>query len=155
MIEWYLAIKNIRDLKEYPKNPRQLSKDQYKQLKTSIDRFGMIERPIINTDGTIIGGHQRIQILKKNKVKEIECWIPARELTEKEVEELNIRLNRGGSFDYDILANEYEMSDLLDYGFNEHELQVFLDIALNEELQEEEKTTKKKQKCCPSCGFEF
>ena len=157
MIEWYLETRKIKDLKIHPKNPRQLSKEQYKHLKTSIDTFGLIDRPIINIDGTIIGGHQRLEVLKKNKIKEIECWMPNIELSDKQVEELNIRLNRGGSFDYDILANEYDMSDLVEYGFTESEMNICLDNALSEEIEslDEDKPTKKKLKCCPSCGHEF
>jgi len=44
-------------------------------------------------------------------------------LSEKEVEELNIRLNKNtGSWDFDILANEFELPDLFEWGFSESNL---------------------------------
>lgn len=125
MITWKIETRKIKDLKKYPKNPRKLTSDQFKHLKTSIDKFGLIDKPIINLDNTIIGGHQRLEVYKKDKIKEIECWIPARQLDDKEVEELNIRHNKNtGEWDWDILANEYEIPDLLDYGFLAEELSI-------------------------------
>jgi hypothetical protein len=44
-------------------------------------------------------------------------------LDEKEVEELNIRLNKNvGEWDFDTLGNEFETSDLLEWGFTEFQL---------------------------------
>jgi ParB-like chromosome segregation protein Spo0J len=30
-----------------------------------METFGIAEKPVVNTDNTIIGGHQRLKILKK------------------------------------------------------------------------------------------
>lgn len=114
---------------DYTKNPRSLSEKEFKQLKTSLDKFGMIDKPIVNADSanTIIGGHQRKHVLETMGVTECECWIPDRELSDKEVEELNIRLNKNtGSWDFDTLANEFELDDLLEWGFEKGELDLDL-----------------------------
>ena len=124
-INWTLRNFNLADLTDYYKNPRSLSEKEFKQLKTSLDKFGMIDKPIVNldADNTIIGGHQRKHVLEASGVKECECWVPDRELTEREVEELNIRLNKNtGSWDFDTLANEFELPDLLEWGFSESNL---------------------------------
>ena len=124
-INWTLRNFNLADLTDYYKNPRSLSEKEFKQLKTSLDKFGMIDKPIVNldADNTIIGGHQRKHVLEASGVKECECWVPDRELSEKEVEELNIRLNKNtGSWDFDTLANEFELPDLLEWGFSESNL---------------------------------
>jgi hypothetical protein len=124
-LTWTLQMLDIADLTDYFKNPRSLSKDQFAHLKTSLDKFGMIDKPIINLDTahTVIGGHQRLHVLRAEGIKAVECWIPDRELTAKEVEELNIRLNKNtGNWDFDILANEWSMDDLLRWGFDEKEL---------------------------------
>ena len=68
MINWKLEAIPIKELREHPKNPRQISKDQYQHLTNLIAKFGLIEKPIINLDRMIIGGHQRLKILKKMKV---------------------------------------------------------------------------------------
>ena len=152
MIQWHLETRQLKDLKPHPKNPRSLSKDQARHPSISLEKFGLAEKIIINTDNTIIGGHQRFAILKKKGLKEIECWIPERQLDEKESEEMLLRLNRNhGAFDYDILANEFEVPDLLDWGFKLEELE----LIDPEEVESEEKDKKKKLKTCPGCGLEF
>ncbi len=120
MIAWTLVERNVSDLIPSQKNPRALSKEQGKQLKESIAKFGLIDRPIINQDNTIIGGHQRV-LLCTDKV--IQCWMPHRQLTDQEADELTIRMNRNtGSWDYDILANQWEIDQLIEWGFNEKDL---------------------------------
>ena len=123
-ITWSLKTFQIDELTDYYKNPRQLTEQQYKQLKTSLDKYGMIDKPIINADkaNTIIGGHQRVNVLRTTGVKSVECWIPDRELTEREVEELNVRLNKNtGEWDFDMLASSFEFDDLVEWGFGEKE----------------------------------
>lgn len=114
---WRLEKRNISDLKEFKKNPRKITKTQFDHIKASIEKFGLIDKPFINTDNTIIGGHQRLRILQRLGYDELEVQVPNRSLTEKEVEELNYRHNENsGDWDYDILANQYELSDLLMWG---------------------------------------
>lgn len=121
-ITWYLEKRKLKDLQAYGKNPRRLTEKQFEHLKTSLDKFGLIDRPCINLDGTIIGGHQRINVLTSNQEEEIEVMVPSRELNDSEIEELNIRLNKNtGEWDFDILANEWNQDDLLSWGFEASE----------------------------------
>lgn len=133
MLNWKIETRKLSSLRDHSKNPRILSKDQEEHLRASLNKFGLIDKIIINTDGTIIGGHQRKRTLKKMGVNEIECMVPERSLTEKEVEELNIRLNKNtGDWDWDILANQWDFKDLIDWGFSTDEL---LDASA-EEIEE-------------------
>ena len=150
MINWSLKTFRISDLKPYAKNPRTLSQDQYKHLKTSLDTFGLIDKPICTQEGMLIGGHQRIKVLKKDKIKEVECWVPDRDMTEKDIEELNIRLNQTGDFDFELLANNFDVDDLLNWGFDMNDLH----IEIPEEAQDL-RDEHKKSKICPKCGHEF
>lgn len=154
MFGWTLQEVPIKSLKDHAKNPRQINKDQLNRLETTIDKFGLIDKPIANKDLTIIGGHQRIKILKKQKVKLVQCWVPDTELNEKEVDELCIALNlHRGEWDWDILANQFDALDLLEWGFTEQQL---VGLKSEEEIFAEEGTVKnKKMKMCPSCGHEF
>jgi len=125
MIEWTLEKRKLLSLKDYSKNPRRLTNDQEDHLRISLQKFGLIDKIIINQDGTIIGGHQRKRTLKKMGVKEVECYVPNRPLETKEVEELNIRLNKNsGEWDFDILANEWNIPDLVEWGFSLDEFQI-------------------------------
>lgn len=155
MIIWHLEKRLIKDLIPYHKNPRYLKEDDGEHLKKSMQSFGIIEKPIVNLDNTLIGGHQRVSILKQMKVEEVECWLPNRMLTEKEIEECNIRLNKNtGDWDWECLANSFEIGDLIQWGFKEEE---FLGIPLDvEEIPSTDENKKDKKKTmCPECGCEF
>lgn len=152
-INWHLEVLSINQLKEFDKNPRQIKKEQQQHLEQLIAKFGLIDKPIVNKDHTIIGGHQRIRILKKMKAKTVECWVPDRLLEPEEVEHLCIGLNMGGSFDYEILANEWDSLDLLKYGFTEEQLVGNFESIIDE-IDGKEKKGKKTKKC-PECGCEF
>lgn len=117
-MKWQLKKVPIASLLNYEPNPRTLSKTQAKQLQASIERFGLIDKPVVNTDNTIIAGHQRLRILKKLGETEVECLFPEHPLTTDELQELNIRHNQnGGSWDWDMLAN-FDTSDLIQWGFD-------------------------------------
>jgi len=127
--QWKNETRKVGDLRDWPKNPRQLSKHDYDALKASIERFGLADPLIVNADDTLIGGHQRKRVLLMARMlgngDEVDVRVPDRVLSEREVEELNIRLNRAhGAFDFDLLADRYEVDDLLDWGFTEIELQI-------------------------------
>lgn len=106
----------------------------------------MIDKPIVNIDPnhTVIGGHQRLNVLRRENTKTVECWIPDRELDEREIEELNIRLNKNtGEWDFDVLSSGFEFDDLTDWGFTDHELGIdigTLDDGEPEEDDEEEES---------------
>lgn len=150
-INWLLQAININDLKEFEKNPRQISKEQFYHLTELIETYGLIDKPIVNQDMTIIGGHQRIRILKKMKKKYVECWTPDVLLTLEEIDRLCIGLNLNqGRFDYDILADLWEPLNLLKYGFTEEQL---LGTFEKKEATAKKESNSKKPKECPACGY--
>lgn len=154
-VNWTLETRKIKDLKSHHKNPRKLSKHDAHHLQRSIEKFGLADKPAINFDGTIIGGHQRIAILKRMGEKEVEVYVADRQLDQKDVDELNIRLNRNaGEWDFDILANEWEMDDLLDFGFTLEELSG-KEVEDIEGSEEDDTDSKEKKTKCPKCGHEF
>ena len=48
--------KLIKDLKPATYNPRQISTKQYKDLKASIKKFGLVDPIIINQNGNVVVG---------------------------------------------------------------------------------------------------
>ena len=134
MITWKLQKFLVKNLKEYSKNPRKLSKFEHNHLTTSISKFGLIDKPVVTPDGQIIGGHQRKKILKSLGIEEVECWTTDEVLDEKQIEELNVRLNKNqGEWDMDILSTQFDKNDLLNWGFNEDELPDIEEIESIEE----------------------
>ena len=122
-INWECKTYPIKSLKPQDKNARKMTKDQKRMLEQSINNYGFAEPIVINKDMTIIGGHQRYYILKSLGCKAVECMEPDVMLDDLQVDELTIRLNKNqGDFDYDLLANNYDVENLLDWGFNMDEL---------------------------------
>ena len=136
--------KPIDDLIFAEYNPRQLSDDQYKHLKDSISRFGLVDPIIINKNkdrkDIIIGGHQRVKVARTMGIDEVPCV--EIDLTYDKEKELNVRLNKNvGSWDYDILGNTFEIEELKDWGFDENQLAGFTDMdysALDDDSLDDE-----------------
>jgi DNA modification methylase len=121
-----IESKLVKDLNPASYNPRQISSKQYKDLKESIKKFGLVDPIIVNKDNTVIGGHQRLKICKDLKYVEVECVML--DLSKEEERELNIRLNKNtGDFDMDILANEFDIEELTDWGFKHIDLDINID----------------------------
>lgn len=129
MIEWHNEKRKIKELVPYVSNPRQITEKQAEDLKKSLDKFGLAASLVINTDNTIIGGHQRKKIMETLMQMppdyEIDVRVPERKLSIDEVRELNVRLNKNvAEWDFDILANNFELEDLIDWGFEKDEFNI-------------------------------
>jgi ParB-like chromosome segregation protein Spo0J len=144
MINWTLKTFKVKDLKEWDKNPRKLTRTQAAHLEESIRKFGLIDKPVVTQEGMIIGGHARKKILERLDIKEVSCYVPDKVLDEREICELNIRLNKNsGDFDFDKLANEFDAIDLVHWGFDIEELGIFY---------EEETEGETPPESCKECG---
>ena len=123
----------ISKLKPATYNPRQINTKQYNDLKKSIERFGLVDPIIINKNGNVvIGGHQRLKIIKSLGEKTIGCIVL--DLNKEQERELNIRLNKNsGEFDFDILSSEFDIDELVDWGFKH------IDLGLNIDKIDEDK----------------
>jgi len=112
-------------LKPATYNPRQISTKQYNDLKKSIEKFSLVDPIIINRDLTVIGGHQRLKVCKELKYKVVECVVL--DLSKEDERELNIRLNKNtGDWDFDLLSN-FDIDELVDWGFKHIELDINID----------------------------
>ncbi len=115
----------IADLKHPDYNPRQITDKDFKELKRSLTKFDCVEPAVINTHKTrkniIVGGNQRVRVAEALAWEEFPCVEVS--LTLAKEKELNVRLNKNtGGWDWDILANEFEEKDLLEWGFEEGDL---------------------------------
>jgi len=158
-LTWRTETRTLNQLVPHEQNPRTLSEKQHKDLKKSLTKFGLAEIPAINTDDRIIAGHQRIKILHElhGGHHVIEVRVPSRKLTLKEFKEYLIRSNKNsGSWDFDMLANDFEVEDLIDWGFTEDELagNDFGDIGDPGDGGDGE-TSDSKTVACPKCGHNF
>jgi len=140
-------------MKTYHKNPRQITRDQYESLEQWLRELGDLGGIVHNipTD-EIVGGNQRGRIFGLDEARiviEEEYDEPDEQGTvawghvlweghrysyravvwdERTCEQANIVANKaGGSWDWDVLADKFEVGDLLDWGFDNWELGVFED----------------------------
>ena len=90
----------IAELKEAKYNPRRkLEKidENYKKIKASIEEFGYVDPIIVNLKNmTVIGGHQRLEIMKELGYNEIDCVVL--NLDEKQEKRLNLSLNKNSGY---------------------------------------------------------
>ena len=128
-LSWTTEKRKIKDLIPAQYNPRQMTETQAKDLRKSIEKFDIVEIPAVNTDGTILAGHQRLHILglMGRGEEEIDVRVPSRELTELEAQEYNLRSNKNtGEWDLDKL---FAMPEglLKEVGWSDKEIQKLID----------------------------
>jgi hypothetical protein len=109
------------EIKENGENPRYISEDKFTKLKKSIKEFPeMLEkRPlIVDEEMIVLGGNMRLKALKELGYKEIPI-IRALGWSEEQKKEFIIKDNLGfGSWDWDILANEWDTTKLGEWGMD-------------------------------------
>jgi len=119
-IEWTEKRIALKDLKPYPRNPRRISKQAFERLKKSLRALGYHQRIVCQPDGTIAGGHQRLEALKELGFDSVACLVPSRTLTDKEFQQLMVQDNLNfGEFDFDILGADFDLGDLVEWGMDE------------------------------------
>ncbi len=111
----------IKKLKPNPNNPRSINKTKFERLKKSITEFPkMLElRPIVVDENfVVLGGNMRLKALKDLGIKET-FYIQQKDLTDEQKKQFVIKDNASfGDWDWDILANEWNNKDLLDWGID-------------------------------------
>lgn len=109
----------VDSLKPAAYNPRKKLKKgdkEYEKIKKSIVEFGYVDPIIVNYDGTVIGGHQRLTVLSDLGYKEVQC-VQVQIEDENKVKALNVALNKiSGEWNEELLADL--MVDLQDADFN-------------------------------------
>jgi len=112
---------NIASVKENPDNPRFIKDSKFKKLVKSIKAFPeMLEkRPIVvDEDMVVLGGNMRLKACKSAGLFEV--WIDIAEgWTEEQKREFIVKDNVGfGEWDWDILANEWDVDQVKDWGLD-------------------------------------
>lgn len=72
-----IRIVDINEIQESTFNPRiklEKTSKEYQQIAASINKFGLVEPLVVNEHNMcVIGGHQRLQVLKDSGATEVEC----------------------------------------------------------------------------------
>ena len=118
----------LSNIKPNPKNPRIIKDDKFKKLVQSIKDFPemMEKRPMVcvtDVDKKIypLGGNMRLKAIQELGHKEIpDNWVMlADSWTQEQRNEFTIKDNVGfGEWDWDSLANEWDVEKLDDWGLD-------------------------------------
>ena len=122
----------IETVKLDPSNPRSITKEKFEELKKSIKDFPEMEvvKPLIIADDFVIGGNMRLLAYKDLGYREVHV-IDVTAWTQAKRDEFMIKDNTHfGSWNYDMLANEWDNLPLTEWG-------VAVWAAELEELKEE------------------
>lgn len=126
-------------------NPRKKLKpgdSEFEKIKNSINEFGYVDPVIVNQDLTVIGGHQRISVLKTLGYTEIDCVVIDIDKTKEKA--LNVALNKiSGEWNKELLAELIQELQSLDYdvsftGFEPPELEQLFNEVHSKEIQEDD-----------------
>jgi hypothetical protein len=122
-----MVILKTNEIKVNPSNPRIIKDFNFKRLVQSVIDFPeMLNlRPIVvNKDMVILGGNMRFKACIEAGIKEVPVII-ADNLTPEQENEFLIKDNvSGGEWDWDILANEWNSEELLEWGLD---LPIYID----------------------------
>ena len=146
-----IQVMQLESLNPAPYNPRKDLKPtdpEFEKLKASIESFGYVEPIIVNKrTGRVVGGHQRLKVLKALGKEEAECVVV--DLAESDEKALNVALNKvSGEWDdekLDALMKELAETDLdiTLTGFDAKELEKMFgeDVTIKEDSPPEVATT--------------
>jgi ParB-like chromosome segregation protein Spo0J len=159
-LTWTNSTRKLSELIPWPINPAQIGKDEARRLEESLEEFGQVQTIAISPTNEIYDGHQRQTVWGASRKfgmdYVVDVRVSSRELTEQERKKLVIFLRKGtvGEFDWDVLANNFETSDLLEWGFTEKELSLdsLDDSGLPSPGSGQEKGI---ETICPKCGFKY
>ncbi len=156
----------LSELQPADYNPRtdlQPDDPEYQAIKRSIEEFGYVEPIIVNSDYTVIGGHQRVKVLKD--LGKVSVDVIVIDLDKTREKALNVALNKiTGSWDMEKLSRVMEDLKLTDFdltftGFTQVEIDGMLaePVNLDDFFEKGQHNSTKKNRIvkCPHCGEEF
>jgi hypothetical protein len=144
-IIWTIEKRNPKDLKEFEKNPRKITKEEFEALKKSIEKRGFHDVIKIDLDGTILSGNMRKKALIEMAIEEVDVKVPNRILTEDERDIISMESNlHRGIWDNDRLLNEWNIDNLLEAGWTKEQLSGFVGGEVDDVTAGERKVVAKK-----------
>jgi ParB-like chromosome segregation protein Spo0J len=132
----------LKDIKPNPNNPRVLRDDKFQKLKQSITEFPKMLslRPmVIDENNVVLGGNMRLRALQELGFNDIdEAWVKrSSDLTEEEKKRFIIADNVAfGEWDWDALANDWEVVDLEAWGLDIPQFDTVEEEVIEEEEEE-------------------
>ena len=138
-----IPVGELRPAEYNPRKKLKAGDKEYEKIKNSILEFGYVEPIIVNYDMTVIGGHQRLTVLKDLGYKEVQCVVVEIQ-DETKVKALNIALNKiTGAWNEELLADLLVDLQTADFntdftGFEAPEIEQLFSKIHNKEIKEDD-----------------
>lgn len=155
-----IKIEKLKPAKYNPRLDLQSEDKEYQDIKRSIVEFGLVEPLVINKDYTLIGGHQRLKILREQNWSLIPCIVV--DFDKQKEKMLNIALNKiSGDWDRAKLKDVLEELDTGEWdisltGFGEQEIEDLMTEFHVDDINEKEVDENIETETeCPKCGYKW
>ena len=143
-MQWQtLALEELRPATYNPRKKLKPGDKEYEKIKNSIQEFGYVEPIIVNYDMTVIGGHQRLTVLRDLGYTAAQCVVLHIE-DENKVKALNIALNKiTGAWNEQLLADLLVDLQSVDFnmdltGFEAPEIEQLFSKVHNKKIKEDD-----------------
>lgn len=143
-MQWQtLTLDELRPAAYNPRKKLKPGDKEYEKIKNSIQEFGYVEPIIVNYDRTVIGGHQRLTVLRDLGYTEAQCVVLHIE-DENKVKALNIALNKiTGAWNEQLLADLLVDLQSVDFntdltGFEAPEIEQLFSKVHNKKIKEDD-----------------
>lgn len=134
-----IVRKKVGDLKPSPYNPRKISDSNLQGLEKSLETWGNLQPIIWNrAKDRIVGGHQRLRVLQKNGVEDVDVVVVDIE-DENEEKALNLALNNpaiAGEFTQQSLDILEDVRDFMPDQYDSVNLRELHDMILGKPPEE-------------------
>jgi ParB-like chromosome segregation protein Spo0J len=145
---------DVKLIKPNKSNPRLIKNDKYKKLVKSIKDFPeMLEvrQIVLNKENVILGGNMRYKAALELGIKELPVKIV--DWSRQKQDQFVIKDNASyGDWDFDSLANQFDMLDMLEWGVD---LPSFDEKELKEKQVVDDPFADDNEVVCPKCSYSF
>lgn len=157
-VKWIKTDK-IKPAAYNPRKDLQPGDPEYIKIQKSINEFGLVDPLVVNSDMTLIGGHQRLKVLIDAGFDKVPCSIV--DLDKQKEKALNVALNKiSGEWDFPKLKDLLVEIDVGDFdievtGFDADEMNEIFGVVPegNKPIDEAGMADTKNE--CPKCGFKW
>ncbi len=126
-LEWISGIGDVKKLKPWKDNPRDITNAGFEKLKGRIRQRGFHSSIVVDIDNTILSGNMRWRALNALGIKKVNILRPNRKLTSEEQKKIALESNlNDGEWNMEALKS-FNLELLTDVGFDQMKLVEFWD----------------------------
>ncbi len=126
-LEWISGIEDVKKLKPWKDNPRDITNAGFEKLKGRIKERGFHSSIVVDIDNTILSGNMRWRALNALGIKKVNILRPNRKLTSEERKKIALESNlNDGEWNMEALKS-FNLELLTDVGFDQMKLVEFWD----------------------------